>query len=314
MNIPVIGVILLWVALLAGMLGRYAWPFDLLANFRIHYCVLFVALATALILLRRRRIAAAAVIGAVISAIPAFGYLTVPAQSATAHADSFRLVSLNVWFRNHDYTRIATFLNETHADAIVLQEATLPAARRLKALLPSYPYAHIHDGLHGAVVFSKWPLIAARSRPLATHGSAAAHVQIAWRGSAVTVLGVHLHWPLGSRNAQWRNLELRDIASVAASTAGPLIVAGDFNITPWSAFFQDALARSGLNDCASGQGLAPSWPSRVGWLGIRIDHCLASQHWRTINFRTGPHVGSDHRPLIIELALDASQRAMSDER
>ncbi len=36
----------------------------------------------------------------------------------------------------------------------------------------------------------------------------------------------------------------------------PLIVAGDFNVTPWSRYFRAALDRSGLNDAAAGHGLA----------------------------------------------------------
>ena len=84
----------------------------------------------------------------------------------------------------------------------------------------------------------------------------------------------------------------------------PLIVAGDFNVTPWSQHFHTALARSGLNDCAAGHGLAPSWPSQFPPLGIRIDHCWASQHWRSTDVRLGPSLGSDHLPLIADLELE----------
>ena len=89
-------------------------------------------------------------------------------------------------------------------------------------------------------------------------------------------------------------------------TSEPLIVAGDFNVTPWSRHFRTALERSGLNDCAAGHGLAPSWPSQFPPLGIRIDHCWASHHWRSIDVRLGPSHGSDHLPLIADLALAAS--------
>jgi len=35
---------------------------------------------------------------------------------------------------------------------------------------------------------------------------------------------------------------------------GPLIVAGDFNVTPWSQHFRAELERSGLSDAAAGHG------------------------------------------------------------
>jgi endonuclease/exonuclease/phosphatase (EEP) superfamily protein YafD len=299
------GVILLWIALLAGILGRFAWPLDLFAHFRIHYCALFSALTLALLFLRRPMLAIASLTGAVVSFLPVVGYTRMPAQSASAHSEALRVVSLNVWFRNHDYARMAEYLRATNADAIVLQEATRPAAQRLHALLPSYRYAHIDKEWHGAAVLSKWPLQAAASRPLAGYGSRAAYVQFEWRGSPLTLLGVHLHWPLGAFNAHARNAELIAVSALARAQAGPMLVVGDFNTTQWSYHFQRAVREAGLKDCARGQQVAASWPSYVSWIGIRIDHCLASRHWRVIDIRTGPHVGSDHRPLIMDLALEA---------
>ncbi|MGH8175032.1 MAG: endonuclease/exonuclease/phosphatase family protein [Steroidobacter sp.] len=308
-KIALAGVILSWLALLAGMLGRYAWPLDLFAHFRLHYCAIFLAFGITLLFLQRRILAVAALIGAVVSAVPVLKYMA-PMQSAAAHGEIFRLVSFNIWFRNDDDAGVAGYLRQTGADAIVLQEAIEPVARRLHALLPTYPYAHFDRSGYGAVVFSKWPLISASAQPLASHGSQAAHVQIDWRGSVVTLVGVHLHWPFGPRNARLRNQELLGVAAIASAATGPLLIAGDFNVTPWSPYFQNALAQSGMNDCARGNGFASSWPSYATWIGIRIDHCLASRHWRVIDVRTGPHVGSDHRPVIADLAL--KEEATSD--
>jgi endonuclease/exonuclease/phosphatase (EEP) superfamily protein YafD len=299
---------LLWLALLAGTLGRYAWPLDLFAHFPIHYCALFIALTIALLLLRRPLLALASFAGAVVSAIPILSHASNPATPVSAHTETLRVVSLNVWFRNHDYERVADYLRTTNADAIVLQEATGSAAQRLHALLPAYRYAHIDREWHGASILSKWPLLAAATRPLAAYGSRAAYVQIDWRGSPFTLLGVHLHWPLGASNAHARNEELGVISAFARDQAGPLLVVGDFNTTRWSYHFQNAVRTSGLNDCARGHRVATSWPSYVAWIGIRIDHCLASRHWRVVDMQTGPFVGSDHRALIIDLALSAANR------
>jgi endonuclease/exonuclease/phosphatase (EEP) superfamily protein YafD len=118
------------------------------------------------------------------------------------------------------------------------------------------------------------------------------------------LLGVHLHWPMTPGEARIRNRQLTRVAAIANATSGPLVVAGDFNVTPWSPHFRRVLATSGLRDCALGQGLGASWPAPATWLGIRIDHCLASAHWRVLDARVGPHLGSDHRPIIVELALE----------
>ena len=117
------------------------------------------------------------------------------------------------------------------------------------------------------------------------------------------MLGAHLHWPLGPTNSRLRNAELQSIATFAATRSEPLIVTGDFNITPWSRHFRAALDRSGLSDSAAGHGLAPSWPSQFPPLGMRIDHCLVARHWRSTDVRLGPSLGSDHLPLIADLEM-----------
>jgi endonuclease/exonuclease/phosphatase (EEP) superfamily protein YafD len=99
-----------------------------------------------------------------------------------------------------------------------------------------------------------------------------------------------------------RNAELAGIASFAAARQEPVIVAGDFNVAPWSRSFRATLERSGLSDSAAGHGLAPSWPSQFPPVGIRIDHCWVSHHWRSVDVRLGPSTGSDHLPLIVDLA------------
>jgi len=189
------------------------------------------------------------------------------------------------------------------ADVIVLEERNRDdGAQRIAAYLSSYPHSFIERRPHGAIVFSRWPITSAELLPLTDGpGVLAARVTLDWNGRPVTVLGAHLHWPLGSKNSRMRNAELAGIASFAAARKEAVIVAGDFNVAPWSHYFRTTLERSGLSDCAAGHGLAPSWPSQFPPLGIRIDHCLASRHWRSIDVRLGPSNGSDHLPLIADL-------------
>lgn len=309
-KLAVLGTVCVWLALLAGLLGRVAWPFDLFAHFRIQYAALFVLLTLVLLLLRRWVVALAAVIGLGVSAVPLVPYVikdssAIPAATAAAQsgAPTFRLLTFNVWFRNPDMASTAAYIEQLQADAVVLQELTPSQAETLRPLLPSYPYYHIEPSRMGSAVFTKWPVISAESVPLAKEGAIAAHMQIDWRGLPVTVLGVHLNWPLGPRNSAFRNEELAGVVAFAKTQQGPLLVAGDFNLTPWSEYFRDALAASGLHDAARGFGLARSWPAQFAPLAIRIDHCLLSPHWRSVSVRRGPWLGSDHLPVVADLSL-----------
>lgn len=227
----------------------------------------------------------------------------VSAANATTREETFRLMSLNVWFRNPDLTDTAQYLEQSQADAVVLLELTPPQANKLVPLLPSYPYYHIEPSRMGAAVFTKWPVLSAESVPLAADGAVAARLTLDWRGTPVTVLGVHLNWPLGPRNARFRNEELAAVVSFSKAQRGPLLVAGDFNLTPWSEYFSDALQESGLHDAARGFGLTRSWPAQFAPVGIRIDHCLLSPHWRSVASHIGPFLGSDHLPVVADVVL-----------
>ena len=304
-RLAVASLIALWCALLAAVLGRYAWPLDLFTHFRVQYTLLFLIVAIVLFALRAPILGVVAIAGAVVGAIPIVSYMGVPTARAEAGSAKFRVVTYNTWFRNHDYAAIGRFLAQTQADVIVIEERDRDdGVQRIADFLQSHPHSFNAGLRHGAIVFSRWPIVSAESLPLAeSPGVRAARVTVDWQGTPVTVLGVHLHWPLGPRASRLRNTELASVASFAAAHDGLLIVAGDFNATPWSQHFRESLQRSKLSDCAAGHGLAPSWPSQFPPLGIRIDHCWMSRHWRSVDVRLGPSHGSDHLPLIADLTL-----------
>jgi endonuclease/exonuclease/phosphatase (EEP) superfamily protein YafD len=293
----------LWLALLAALLGRFAWIFDLFAHFRAQYAVLFAVLAILLTVRRQRTGAIVASAGALFAAAPLAIHVGLPASPAQAGTGHFRVVSYNVWHRNHDLADIAAWLEQSDADAIVLQELSARRAARLQRMLRSYPHSYVGDDGHGAVIFSRWPLLEKQAVALAPQGVSGSHVVLDWRGARVGLLGVHLHWPMGSGNSRLRNAELAGIAAFASSRTEPLLVAGDLNVSPWSTHFRGAVAGSGLSNCAQDSGLLPTWPAQFLPLGITIDHCLASRQWSRIDVRTGPSLGSDHRALIADLSL-----------
>lgn len=297
-----------WLGFLAGYAGRWAWPLDLFSHFQVQYAALLALSAVALLLMRRPRSAVCALLGAVLiagSIVSYVGWHSMPAEAspAQAAAGQFRFVTFNQYFGNHDFAGIGNYLERTGADVVAVQElASRHAVWQLATHLPSYPHVYASAPYrYGAVIFSRWPITTSETIELAPGGAHVAKTLIDWRGRAVTVMGVHLHWPMGPGNVRLRNAELQQLAQLARSTAGPLMIGGDFNVTPWSLHFRDALKVSGLQDCARGQGLMATWPAYFPPLSIRIDHCLASEDWRVVSVRTGSNLGSDHYVAINDL-------------
>lgn len=293
--------------LLCGLLGKLAWPLELFANFRVQYTVLLAICAFALLLSRQFRWALAATVAAAYCATSIVAHTGWPwPVAAVRESNTFRLVTFNVWFRNQDLARVASYLERTRADVVVLLELSAPRAHVLAQMLPSYPHAHIDTAEHGAVIFSRWPIAEQRFEPLCAGCTRIARVDLDWRGERVTVLGAHLHWPIGPRDSKLRGAELAALTALAHSQTGPTLLGGDFNLTPWSRYFDAFVAGSGLTDCARGQGWKPTWPSAPAALWIRIDQCFASTNWQTRAVMVGPDLGSDHLPNIVDLALTGS--------
>ncbi len=292
-------------AFVLGLFGRQFWVLDLFAHFRIQYAAVLTACGLALLLQRRLRSAAAVLVLAAAMAVSVVGYTGWPSQQAQAATGGFRFVTFNRYFHNNNFVAIGEWLEGSGADVIALQEVdSLWAVRQLAAVLPQYPHVYAEpDAEVDVAIFSRWPIRSGEMVELTPRGEQVAKTVIDWKGQPITLIGVHLHWPMGAENSRLRDAELRELAALAREIPGPLLIGGDFNITPWSPVFREVLADSGLADCARGQGLVASWPSWLPPARIRIDHCLASDHWRVTKLTAGASLGSDHLAMVNDLEL-----------
>ena len=119
----------------------------------------------------------------------------------------------------------------------------------------------------------------------------------------MAVVAVHTLPPTRSDNARLRNRQLADAGRIAQTQTAPVIVVGDLNATEWSPPFGDLLRSANLRDARTGFGLQPTWPTfaRLSLLQIPIDHCLISEGLHVKKFTRGPHVGSDHLPIVVDV-------------
>jgi endonuclease/exonuclease/phosphatase (EEP) superfamily protein YafD len=110
------------------------------------------------------------------------------------------------------------------------------------------------------------------------------------------------------RRAAARNQQLAQLAANGAAVEGPLIVAGDFNTTPYSPYFTDWLESAGLTDSRRGRTLSTSWPTMLRWAGIPIDHVAVNDGFTIISHRRLPNFESDHFGALVEVALRDRER------
>jgi endonuclease/exonuclease/phosphatase family metal-dependent hydrolase len=115
--------------------------------------------------------------------------------------------------------------------------------------------------------------------------------------------------PRGSRRIEEETEDRRRQAETAVEMANeihvPLILAGDFNMTADSPTYRQTWAVYGNAFSRSGFGFGHTErPFKHGSpFGIRIDHVLYGPDWQACRCWVGPELGSDHLPVIADLAL-----------
>jgi endonuclease/exonuclease/phosphatase (EEP) superfamily protein YafD len=306
------GLALYAAATLAASFGRSWWLFELVTHFRPHLFLAGVIFTIIFLSGGWRLLAGVAIALAMLNAAPLLSYLTSiatearAAQSAT-EARAFRVLTLNLYHRHADMAAVANLIRAEQPDAVLLTELIpghWPALARLADVLPYRVHAAAR-GSGNLMLLSRWPV----SQP-AVHGPVAhANPILEARlcapedaDNCVTVIGLHASLPFHGK-AVWRNQVLDHAARRAKAAGGRVILMGDLNCTPWSPYFEDLLAVGGLADAAKGNGLAATWRSRVPVIGLPIDHVLVGSAITVLGRRVGPDVGSDHLPVIADLAF-----------
>jgi len=206
--------------------------------------------------------------------------------------------------RRHDLVR--ALIGECEPDLIVLEEVDHEWMTALLGLHTAYPHVcqQPREDNFGIALFSRVPLGSAQIIHLGEAGVPSVTARVDLAGKPVLVLGTHPVPPWGSEGSRLRNQQLESIPGFLAPWKGLVILVGDLNTTPWSHHFESLIRDAELVDSSRGFGLQPSWPSDLLPLRIPIDHCLLSADLRTVSRELGPRIGSDHLPLLVEVAAE----------
>ena len=122
-------------------------------------------------------------------------------------------------------------------------------------------------------------------------------------GIDVRVWDVHTRAPTELNRRLLRNEMLDAMVGLRGAETLPLIAAGDYNATIWHQELRELLD-TGLTDAAEhvGKGLATTWKG-APILETPIDHVLVSDEVTVLDVHVGEGRGSDHRPVIADLAV-----------
>ena len=235
-----------------------------------------------------------------------------PIASPAGLGPPLTVLTFNTWDDNRQPEDTVDTIIASNADVVLLQEFYGLSTKSLQTLDAAYPYRAGCPAGCDLVMLSKRPWLVGGP----TTANRDAHYTAIWAettapdGRPVDLLTAHYAWPLPPHVQLYQRRVLAGI--VAGLPKEDLIVAGDFNLAPWT----EALRRQ---DAA----FAPmtrrdqalfTWPAHIARMGrtrppivfLPIDHLYAGPAWKTLGVRRLPRAGSDHYGIVVTLARDAA--------
>ncbi|WP_422037392.1 endonuclease/exonuclease/phosphatase family protein [Roseibium sp.] len=258
---------------------------------------------------------------------------TVETRIPSGNGLTLKVISINVERLFLGDRRLTRFLEREKPDIIVLQEVMwwLQERRWERFELPvgstgenGFPEFLSVGSAESLVVYSRFPVLQTTSKIVRgdLHEGASViyeadreilEATLDMGDRQLNLVSVHPDSPRD--NTRWQNKRRyfaevdKSIRDLRYKNTGPLLVIGDWNSAPWSTRFQKTLAENNLGTAYPG-----GWPRttrfffdhRLRWiLGAPVDQFAVSDDIKVRSVSTGPHVGSDHLPLIIEIELPA---------
>jgi endonuclease/exonuclease/phosphatase (EEP) superfamily protein YafD len=220
-------------------------------------------------------------------------------------ASNLRLLSANVLSTNQSPEEVIAYIREANPDIVLLQEISPSWVSHLQPLVDSaYPHAKFEPQTDnfGMATLSKIPIDSFTVLDPLNWAIPIIESKLTINGRSLSILNFHPLPPGNRAYIEVRNQQLAYVDSYTKAQADLCIVAGDFNVTPWSPQYTSMVNDSCLYNTRQGFGLLLSWPKPPV---IPIDHVLASTEIHTLDMHVGPNVGSDHRPLLVHLYIPA---------
>lgn len=290
-----------------GWIGGSHWKLDLFNHFQVQYAAFIALMVITLLVLRCFRLAAVAAVFLVVPLVrlaPSFvGGVAKPIGTP------LRIATFNVLTANTRYDDAVKWIRETDPDVIFLPEVDPVWANALRPLRTSHPHAIEHpvEGNFGFAFYSKLPIVSREIIPCGQLELPLLKARLKGPAGEFTFLGAHPVPPTTDFWSEERDEFLRVMAKEVSKEALPVIVAGDLNATRWSHGMKP-LWHAGLSDSSLGHGAGSTWMRGHLLLAVPIDHVLfrdAKDRPGLANCRKrwiGPDLGSDHRPVVAEIA------------
>ena len=304
-----------------GFLGQYWWVFDLVSHFRLQYFIVLVVLVVFFVKEKKWKSTGVGLFFGVANFILISPYIGTINSDTEEGQPKIRILSMNLSHTNSSYKKAILLIRKTQPSVLVLQELSNSWENGLGEALVQFPYSvkipentmdgvdsilpnflipkeKLFIGLYSHLSFERIMIDRPDDFPVSyIRGS------FKFKENIFTLFGVHLTSPVGKYRTDLRNKQLASLAEEIQKNNQPTVVVGDFNITPWSSYFEKFIQKARLRDTRKGIGVYPTWLAQFPPLAIPIDHGLTSNGIKFGSFSLGSSFGSDHLPVILDFSI-----------
>ncbi len=215
--------------------------------------------------------------------------------------DSFVSIAVvNVEYGRADPQQMRKGFSGSLPDVLVVSELTSEWISQSE-FLKEYAYKAEVPGLsaEGIAVYSRYPIESMRKLAAGFFNTLAMDVRLS-DVSTVHLIALHAPPPhvdlLFKYRSAYFDFLSHYISDIPIET--PLLLAGDFNMTPLSDSYQDFVVKNNLRNIAYGRGLPTTWPMPfLTFTGAYIDQVLYRGGVEGVDLKVLDNFGSDHRPL-----------------
>lgn len=314
------GVIVLYLALIVVLLiAAFLFPVIEARGLLLTICSLLLFLSIPLVLvallLRAPRLALGCVLAAAGWAVFYMPYLLPRDAQRTAVEADFTLLTFNLKAATENIDSLVTIIEEADADIVALQELSVPAAARFEQTLteryPMMAFYPRNPGNSGVGVMSRYPIEAQEFWQNEGIEGALGNMraEVDFDGTPVALYSVHPRPPVSFANGFTLSAHSEEIDLLMqrlSSETLPTLIAGDFNMTPWMAEY-DQVTEDYTDSFREGgaSGFGFTFPAgRINLPLLRLDYVFHDDNFNGIDSYPWPASGeSDHQPLWSALAF-----------
>lgn len=230
-------------------------------------------------------------------------------RSRLSGRPTLRILTANVLMTNRNAGALVERVRQAQPDVLVALETDRWWERQLDALADDYPHQLRcpQENLYGMHVYSRLPMKDALVQYLVADGIPSMHFRVVLAsGDEVVMHCLHPMPPSPTEDEESTNRdgELVAVGHCAARARYPTVVTGDLNDVAWSRTTRLFMKVSGLLDPRRGRGMFNTFHAGIPCLRWPLDHVFHSRDFTLVRLERLPDIGSDHFPILAELALN----------